>query len=165
MLAAEVEAVRETVYLDSHLLLEGHLEHALEIERVLRPCVDVAAGGMTQATHVWIAQRLEHARGHLPSRHPLPAVHARLHPFQLRQDAIGKIEPTVGEDVALDPTQHAERRERLVGGGDLLALTPHVVRGEPGHRSHRRRVIADRQVVVATIASRPAHLLDALPTV
>ena len=74
-----------------------------------------------------MAQRLEHAFGHLPPRHPLAAVDAGLHPVQLGQHVVGQVEPAVGEDVALDPAQHAERRQHLVGGGDLLALAAHVI--------------------------------------
>ena len=49
---------------------------------------------------------------------------ARLHPVELGQHVVGEVEPAVGEDVALDPAQDAERGELLVGGGDLLGLAP-----------------------------------------
>ena len=100
-----------------------------------------------------------------PSRHPLPAVHARLHPVELGEDVVGKVEPAVGKDVALDPAQDAERREQLVGRGDLLALAAHVVGREPAHGADGGRVVADRDVVVAAVAGRAAHLLDARPAV
>ena len=98
-------------------------------------------------------------------RHPLPAVHARLHPVELREDVVGKVEPPVGEDVALDPAQDAERRQQLVRGRDLLGLAADVVRGEPADGAHGGRVVADREVVVAALAGGAAHLLDARPPV
>jgi hypothetical protein len=54
----------------------------------------------------------------------LAAVDACLHPLELREDVVGQVEPPVGEDVALDPAQDAERRQELVRGGDLLGLAP-----------------------------------------
>ena len=95
------------------------------------------------------------------ARHPLPAVDARLDPVELGQDVVGEVEPAVGQDVALDPAQDAERRERLVGGGDLLALAADVVGGQPAHGADGRRVVADRDVLVAALAGGAAHLLDA----
>ena len=81
-----------------------------------------------------VAQRLLHARGHLRARHPLAAVDARLHPVELGEHVVGEVEPAVGQDVALDPAQDAERRQRLVGRGDLLALAADVV-GASGPRT------------------------------
>ena len=49
----------------------------------------------------------------------------------------------------------------LVGGGDLLALAADVVGGQAAHGADGRRVVADREVVVAALARGAAHLLDA----
>ena len=68
------------------------------------------------------------------ARHPLAAVDARLHPVELGEHVVGEVEPAVREDVALDPAQDAERGQQLVGGGDLLGLTAHVV-GRRGPRT------------------------------
>ena len=106
-------------------------------------------------------ERLDHAPGHLLARHPLPAVHAGLDPVELGEHVVGEVEPAVGQDVALDPAQDAERREALVGGGDLLALAADVVGGQATHRADGRRVVADGDVVVATLEGGAAHLLDA----
>ena len=100
------------------------------------------------------------AGGHLRARHPLAAVDARLHPVELRQHVVGEVEPPVREDVALDPAQDAERREQLVRGGDLLALAADVVRREALDGADRRRVVADRDVVVAAVDRGARHLLD-----
>ena len=82
---------------------------------------------MAEAAHVGVAQRRHDTLRHLGSRHPLSAVHARLHPVELGQDVVGKIEPAVGEDVAFDPAQDAEGREERVGRRDLLGLPADVV--------------------------------------
>ena len=128
VLAAQVEPVGQAVDLERDALLERDLEHALEVERVLRPAVDEPARRMAEAAHVRVAQRLLDALRHLPPRHPLPAVHARLHPVELGEHVVGEVEPPVGEDVALDPAQDAERRQHLVRGRDLLGLAADVVR-------------------------------------
>jgi len=127
VLAAQVESIGQAVDLERDPFLERDVENALEVERVLRPAVDEPALGMAEAAHMRVAQRLLDALCHLAPRHPLPAVHARLHPVELGQDVVGKIEPPVGEDVALDPAQHPERRQEFAGSRDLLGLPADVV--------------------------------------
>ena len=99
-------------------------------------------------------------RDHVAGR-ALARVHARLHPVELREHVVREVERSVGEDVALDPAQHAERRDELVRGGDLLALPPHVVGVQPRDDAHVRSVVADREVVVAERARRFGHLQHA----
>ena len=120
---------------------------------------------MAEAAYVRVAQRLLDALGHLPPRHSLAAVDARLHPVELSQDIVRKIEPPVGEDVAFDSAQDAERCQQLVRGRDLLGLPANVVGREPADGAHGGRVVADRDVVVAARAGGTAHLLDARPPV
>ena len=122
-------------------------------------------GRVAEAADVRVAQRLLDALGHLPPRHPLAAVDAGLHPVELGEDVVGEVEPAVGEDVALDPAQDAERRQHLVGGRDLLGLAADVVGREAADGADRRRVVADREVLVAALARGAAHLLDARPPV
>ncbi len=81
--------------------------------------------------------------------HPLARVDAGGDPVELVQDVVGQIQRAVGKDVALDAAQDPERRERLVGRGDLLALAAHVVGGQAGHDADARRVVADGDVLVA----------------
>ena len=127
VLAAEVEPVGQAVDLEGDAQLEREAEQALQVDGVLRPAVDDPARRVAEAAHVRVAQRLLDALRHLAPRHPLPAVDARLHPVELGKDVIGKIEPPVGEDVALDPAQDAERRELLVRRRDLLGLAADVL--------------------------------------
>ena len=58
-----------------------------------------------------------------------------LHPLQLGEDVVGRVERAVPADIALEPAQDAERREQLVRGSDLLALAPKHVRVETRERS------------------------------
>src|ERR671919_3188339 len=118
MLPTEVEAVGEPVDLERDSFLERQLEHALQVERVLRPPVDVPALRMAEAADVRVSQRLLDTLRHLPPRHSLPPVHACLYPLELREDIVGKVEPPVGEDVALDPAQDPKRRKQFVRGRD-----------------------------------------------
>ena len=95
-----------------------------------------------------------------------PAVDARLHPVELGEHVVGEVEPPVGEDVALDPAQDAERREHLVRGGDLLALAADVVGVEA--RGRRRRPACGRRSrgtrSRASRAARPISSTLALPS-
>src|SRR5919106_654164 len=165
MLPTEVEAVGEPVDLERHSFLERHLEYALQVERVLRPPVDVPALRMAEAAHGRVPQRLLDTLCHLPPRHSLATVDACLYPLELGEDLVGKVEPSVREDVALDPAQDAKRRQPLVRGRDLLSLAADVVRGEAADGSHGGRVVANREVLVAALPGGAGHLLDARPSV
>jgi hypothetical protein len=88
-------------------------------------------------------------------------VHAGLHPVELGEDVVRKVQAAVRKDVALDATQHAEGLQQLVRGSDLVALAADLVRGQPANRADGGSVVADRQVLVAALAGRAAHLLYA----
>ena len=165
VLAAKIESGGQAVDLQRDPVLERDGEHALEVERVLGPAGDEPARRMAEAAHVGIAQRRQDTLRHLGLRHPLSAVDARLHPVELGQDVVGKIEPAVGQDVAFDPAQDAEGREDLVGRRDLLGLPADVVGGEPADGADGGRVVADRDVLVAALDGGAPHLLDARPSV
>ena len=165
VLAAEVQSIGQAVHLQGDAQLEREAEQPLQVDGVLRPAIDDPAGRVAEAAHVRVAQRRFDALRHLAPRHPLPAMDARLHPVELGKDVIGKIEPPVGEDVALDPAQDAERRELLVRRRDLLRLAADVVGGESGDGADGGRVVADRDVLVAARLGGAGHLLDARPSV
>ena len=105
---------------------------------------------------------MAHCLGHLLRQRvsplPLARVEAELHPVELGEDVVRKIELAVAADVDLRAAQDAKRRELLVRGGDLLRLPAQVVCVEPGHDAHVLRVVADRDVVVAELARGSAHL-------
>ena len=61
-----------------------------------------------------------------------PAVERELHPLELGQHVVGGVETAVVADVALDTAQDPERRQALVGCGDLLRLPPQGVAVKPG---------------------------------
>src|SRR2546421_12944921 len=104
---------------------------------------------MAEAAHVRAAQRLLDAFGQLSPRHPLTAVDACLYPLEFCEDVVGKVEPPVGEDVALDRAQDAEWRQQFVRRRYLVSLAADLLGGEPADCAHGGRVVADREVVVA----------------
>ena len=131
MVAGQVEPGREAVDLERDAVRDRDLVDAVEVEGVLGTAADDAPLRVAEAAHRGMFQRRDHAAGQLLPRHPLPAVDAGLDPVELGQHIVGEVEPAVGQDVALDAAQDAERGEALVRGGDLLALAADVVAGEP----------------------------------
>ena len=113
-------------------------QHLLEVERVRRPVVDQAPRRVAEAARGRMPHRLDDPRGQLPPPRALPGVQRDLDPVELGEDVVGEVERPVREDVALDPAQDAERRERVVRGRDLLALAPHRVGVEPRDDPHCR---------------------------
>ena len=122
MLAAQVEPVRQAVHLHRDAPLQRDLEDRVEVECVLGAVPDEPALRMAQAAHRRVAHRLRHLRRQLRARRALARVQAQLHPVELGEDVVREVERAVGTDVALGAAQHAERRERLVRGSDLLPL-------------------------------------------
>ncbi len=83
---------------------------------------------------------------------------ADLHPLELGEDVVGKVERAVREDVALAAAQDPEGPEQLVRSRDLLGLAAQVVRVQPGHDAHVAGVVADRDDLVAERLRGAAHL-------
>src|SRR5205823_6487270 len=102
------------VRLDGRAGLEADLEQPLEIDRVRRAVLDDTSLRMTDRAHRWMARRLGHPECELLARLPLPRMHRRLHPLELGEDVVRKIEAAVVQDVALGPSQDAERSEHCV---------------------------------------------------
>ena len=159
-LGGEVDAVREAVRLDRGARLEADLEQPLEVDRVRRAMVEDAPLRVADAAHRRVPGRLRHPHRHLLARLPLPGVDGGLHPVELRQHLVGEIERAVAEDVALAPPQDAEGRDELVRGGDLFALPADPVRVEAGDDADVRRVVADRDVLVAVEVARGLRHLE-----
>ena len=82
--------------------------------------------------------RVHDPRGELLPRRPLPGVQGQLHPVELREDIVRKVERTVADDVALGSAEHPEGGELLVFRGDLLSLAAEIVSVEAGNDAHRR---------------------------
>ena len=90
---------------------------------------------------------------------------AELHPVELREHVVGEVEPAVAADVDLDASEHAKRREALVGVLRSPPLAAERVGVEPGHDADVRRVVADREVLVAALAcGAPISSTEALPS-
>ena len=165
MLVAQVEPVGQAVHLERDAGLERDLDHALQVERVRRPVPDQPAGRMAEAAH----RRMPHRLGHLARQRrallALARVEAELHPVELGQHVVGQVERAVAADVDLGAAQDPERRELLVRGGDLLGLAAQRVGVEARDDAHVRRVVADREVLVAELARRERHLEHGRPAV
>ena len=139
---------------------ERDLERPLEIESVRRTVIDDPPLRMAQRTHGRMSHRLRDLARQLVALLPLPGVQAELHPLELREHVVGKIERAVGPYIHLGASQHAEGRKLLVDRCDLLCLPPQSVRVEAGNDAHVRRVVADRDVLVAEVARSRRHLQD-----
>ena len=81
---------------------------------------------------------------------PLAGMQAQLHPFELLEHVVGQVERAVAADVHLRAAENPKRRELLVDAGDLLGLPAQGVRVETGHDPDVRRVVADREILVAS---------------
>ena len=120
---------------------------------------------MAQRPHRGMPHRLGHHPRELVAAAPLARVQAQLHPLERLEHAVVDVERAVGADVALDAAQHPERSDALVHLRDLLRLAEERVRVEARDDAHVRAVVADREVLVAAIASRERHLVHRVPAV
>ena len=132
MVAREVKPARKAVHLKRHARLDGGVDGAFEIERVLGAVADDAARRMAEAARGRVPHRVRDAGGQLPALRALAGVQRDLHPVELGQHVVGEVKRAVREDVALDSAQHAERRELLVHLCDLGGLAADAVGVEPG---------------------------------
>ena len=102
MLALQVEPIGQPVHLEGDAGLERDLVDPVEVERVLGPMSDQPPCRMAEAAHRGMTHRLGHSRGQLRARRPLTRVERELHPVELGQDVVGKVERAVAPDVAFD---------------------------------------------------------------
>ena len=166
VLAAEVEAGGEAVDLERDAVLERDLEDALEVEGVLRAAADEPARRVAEAAHVRVAQRLLDALGHLRAaasaarraRSPAPS---RARRGRRRGGRAGRRAGCRTRSRAGRGTARAARwppRSPRAWRRTSSAVSPRTA-------PDGRRVVADRDVVVAALARGAAHLLDARPAV
>ena len=86
-------------------------------------------------------------------------VHAGDHDIELAEQVVPLVERAVLEDVDLDAGQDAERGELGVQPADELELRAQQLGGQPGGHGQPRRVVGERDPLVADIAGRLGHLL------
>src|SRR5215211_118385 len=165
MLSAEIKAIGKAIDFERDSLLQRNFEYALQVQRILRTAVDIAALRVAEATHVRITERLLNPLSHLPPRHPLSTMDARLYPLELGEDVVREVEPSVGEDVAFGSTQDTERRKQFIRGRDLLSLAANVVGSQSADGADGGRVVADREIFVPPSLRRTAHPLDTRPAI
>ena len=133
-------------------------DHGLEVQRIRRPVVEDAPLRMREAPNRGVLHRLDHLGRQPRARVALARVEAELHPVELCEHVVGQVEPSVPKDVDLDAAKHAERGEAVVGLLDLLALSAQRVGVEARDDTDVRRVVADREVLVAEVAGGGSHV-------
>jgi hypothetical protein len=103
-----------------------------------------------------------HARRHLRLAEVEARVHRADHVVEERQRPLVVVEGPVGEDVALDPLEHAEvdaaARVVVVHAVDLAVLLAHARRREAARVRRGLRVVGDAHVAPPARARRLGHL-------
>ena len=135
----------------------AHLEQPLEIDGVWRAVLDDAPLRMADRPDCRMPRRFGHPLRQLLARLPLPGVYRCLHPVELGEHVVRQVEAPVVEDVALGAAQHSEWRERSFAARSPRPDVARRPRRVPERRG-RSCVVADRDVVVAELTRRPAHL-------
>ena len=159
VLAAQIQPAGQAIDLERDARLERHLDRPLEIEVVRRAVPDQPPGRVAQASDGRMAHGLGHTCREFRARCALPAMERELDPLELGEHVVRQVEAPVTANVALHAAQNPERRQLLVRGGDLLALATERIGVEAGHDPDVRRVIADREVLVASLPRSGAHLV------
>jgi hypothetical protein len=88
----EIESIRKSVDLQGHASFQGCPDRALEVERVLGPVPDQPSRRVAQATYGGVAHGLDDPCGELGARRALPLVQRELHPLQLGEHIVRKVE-------------------------------------------------------------------------
>ena len=106
-------ALGAAVDLDRDVVLATGREHLLRIELRLRLAAAEyhPARAVAEHVHPRIGDRGDHAAGHLRGGHPQFGMHAGDHDVQPGEQVVALIERAVIQDVDLDASQDAERRE------------------------------------------------------
>jgi hypothetical protein len=86
-------------------------------------------------------------------------MHAGDHDIELAEQVVPLIKRAVIEDVDLDAGQDAERGELAVQPADELELRTEQLSGQAGGHGQPRRVVGERDPLVADSAGRLGHLL------
>ncbi len=145
-----------------HAVLLARREHGLGVEGGLGPAPagDDPAGAVAEHVHVRVGHGGAHPPGHGRRRHPQLRVHARHHHVEAAQQVGVLVEAAVGEDVHLDAGEDAERGQLGVAAGHHVQLCAQSVGGQAVGDGQPRRVVGERQPLVAQVAGGLGHLLD-----
>jgi sugar diacid utilization regulator len=162
-----IEPLRPAVDLDGDTELSARFEHELGVELRLGPDLpatplraDVASGAMPEDVRVRVGHRGDHAARHVLAIHSQLGVHGGDHDVELVKKRRILVERPVFEDVDLDPGEDLKRRELVVESPHDLKLLSESFGREPTRDGQTRRVVSQRDVVVAEVARGPRHLLD-----
>src|SRR5207249_1524541 len=127
-----------------------NLEGAFQVERIGRTVVDDPALGMAQRAHRGMAHRLGHLARELVTRLPLSRVETELHPVELPEDVVGKVQLPVAANVHLAPPAdtRADRAARRALPRPAHRAARRAPRRTPGFRWRARapsRAVSDRR--------------------
>jgi hypothetical protein len=92
-------------------------------------------------------------------------VHRRDDDVELGEAVVCEVHGAVRPDVALDPGEDAKGRQPLVRLVDLVALAADIVGVQARNGADGRRVVANREVLVAELTGGKSHLDDGLAAV
>ena len=107
----------------------------------------------------------DHARGHRVGVERERGVHAGDHPVELAEQLVGVVQRPVGKHVDLATGEQVDALEPGVGLAHELDLAAQLVGRDVVAEAMRRRVVGDREVLVAAFAGGLAHLGDRRPAV
>jgi len=161
MAVAQVEAFGLGVDLHGDAARGGGLEAAFEVDVDGVALVDLARGGVAPNHEMRVVHGPQHPLGLLRARLAQVVVDRADHDVELRQDGVGQIEGTVGEDIDLAAVEQREVVERARERVDGLALRPQALRRQAIGHGHPRAVVGDRHVAVAALARGLHHLFQA----
>ena len=122
--------------------------------------LDLAARRMADRVDPRVLDRRDHALGHLRGGHAERRVHRADDPVQPRQQVVVVVRRAVGQDVRLGAGEDLDALDARVGLGDALDLALELVGRDVVAEAVRRRVVGDRDVLIAAVARRERHLLD-----
>ena len=134
-------------------------------ERVRRPVVDDPPLRVAEAAHGRMPHRLDDLPRQPVARPRAGRRGARAAPSRARR-ARRRAGRACRRCGCRTPSPRSTRNgaSALVRRGDLLGLAAQRVGVEARHDAHVRRVVADREVLVAEVARRDRHLLDRSPS-
>src|SRR5215207_11424593 len=163
----EVAAVGVAVDLDHRAGPRRRLGDLLDVDAVGLAAADQAPGEVADAVDVRVFDRGDDAVRHLLFGDVEGGVDAGDDPVEGGDEVVGIVEGAVEADVDLRAGEEPEvlLAVTLVPGADLLDPLPEALGGDVVAEAVAGGVVGDRQVLIATVARRLGHLLDAVTPV
>ena len=154
-----------TVDLDQRAGLGRQREQLLVVEIVSGARRHHAIGGMRDHRHQRVAQRADVAVHQLLTALAGALVQRRQHDVEPLQQAVGKIEPAVGQDVGFAAVQNRDPGMAFAQLRNLVRLARDVARTQIARGGGALRMIGDGHVLVSERAAGDDHALDGVAAV